>query len=168
MGAFECDSLESFLGTDICEGGCQLILLRVTCRGHSKITHKVPHSPWKKKKKSTNFLRNHSWRSLQETRDSSPAHSPLWNSKPTDQAEYGWACISVIFFTSCPLSGKSKVMASEHESPWNALPWNKHAREGAVESRKRFRKPGFKPYSCDFLLVSFCQSVSVVFISSVG
>lgn len=162
---FESGSLESLLQTGICERGHQLILLWVTCRGHSKITHEVPHSPWKKRKKIYEFSEKPHLGSLHRARNPSPAQSPFWNLKWADQAKYGWACISVTFFTSLPLSDTSKVMASERESHRTSFLEASMSGKQLWGHGKRFRRPGFKPRSCPFLIVSLCHLVSVLFIS---
>lgn len=76
--------------------------------------------------------------------DPAPAQSPFENSELTDKAEYGWACISVTFFTSFPLSDTSKVMAPEHES--HRMPFLEASMSGKQlwSHGMRVRRPRFK------------------------
>lgn len=124
------------------------------------ITHQIPHHPWKKGGK-VYILRNDTLGSLQGVRDPALVQTSLWKSKLTEQAEYGWTCIFVTFFTSSPSLEASKVMAEEHDS--DIMPFTEARISGKQlwDGGLRVRRPGFRPWSCHFLVVSLCHSASI-------
>lgn len=111
----------------------------VTCRGSQWDHTQSPTFSLKEKKKSMNFLRNHTLGSLHRARNPSPAQSPFWNLKWADQANMDELAS---LWPSLPLSSFRHKQGHGFRT-WisqNILPGSQHVRKAAVGSWKKIQE----------------------------